>query len=293
MSNQPADLMEVSGALPELAVEHFSKRFGLIVRGAKQPFRDGMEASALMPPGIYVSVQIRGKTASGAAGDEKPIRNHGMTGLAVREATDWRASIGVANVEVLGVAMELAQIRACGLEDQFSSLFQEDENIRQFQRAASFRAIDQARRALASDLTDPLQVLRLEADVLDIFLEGVQGLRARSENASSRSRGALLSLSDDVEADLGRDWTMSDLARSAGMSARSLSTRFRSEFGCTPFAFLRERRLLRARDLVADSDMSFGAIAGLVGFGTAAHFSTAFKQRFGRSPMAFRQDPDF
>jgi transcriptional regulator GlxA family with amidase domain len=70
-----------------------------------------------------------------------------------------------------------------------------------------------------------------------------------------------------------------------------LSRVFREQTGRTVFEFAREARLAEAQRLLAESALSVEEVALAVGFSSAANFSTAFRERFGRTPTAFRQAP--
>ncbi|WP_372373418.1 helix-turn-helix domain-containing protein, partial [Vreelandella venusta] len=58
--------------------------------------------------------------------------------------------------------------------------------------------------------------------------------------------------------------------------------------GMTVYEYLREIRMNEARELLSNTHLSVSAIAAHVGFSSSANFSTAFKERFGTSPMKFK-----
>lgn len=81
---------------------------------------------------------------------------------------------------------------------------------------------------------------------------------------------------------------LADMARLVGTHDKKLSTIFREHLGMTVFAFIREERLRRSQQLLIDSHLSIQDIADLVGFRSAANFATAFRERTGMTPSAFR-----
>lgn len=81
---------------------------------------------------------------------------------------------------------------------------------------------------------------------------------------------------------------LSDIARLVGTHDKKLSAIFRQHLGMTVFAFIREERLRRSQQLLVDSHLSIQDIADLVGFRSAANFATAFRERTGMTPSAFR-----
>lgn len=97
------------------------------------------------------------------------------------------------------------------------------------------------------------------------------------------------------------DWIMEanfrhnlSLEQFAQMCHRSLSTfkrEFRSHYGTSPGKWLLDRRLACAANLLQTSPMSVTEIMFECGFEDPSHFSRAFKEKYGRSPSAYRAPP--
>jgi AraC-like DNA-binding protein len=64
---------------------------------------------------------------------------------------------------------------------------------------------------------------------------------------------------------------------------------FRAVTGESPAAWLRRRRLERARLLLESSRLSVAEIAFEVGFSSVSHFVHTFRQEYGAPPHAFRK----
>lgn len=113
-----------------------------------------------------------------------------------------------------------------------------------------------------------------------------QGLAMRSRPAEpSYVRRA----AEYLDAQLALPVTMSDLVRLTGVGARSLQVGFRKHRGCTPMEFLRQRRLVRARELLlATSSMTVTQIALASGFEHLGRFSAQYRAQFGESPSQTR-----
>jgi len=85
--------------------------------------------------------------------------------------------------------------------------------------------------------------------------------------------------------------TVDSLADEAIMSRSVFAERFRAAFGSTPISFLHDMRLRRAAEHLRQSgDTSVEQIARRVGFNSRSHFPRTFKDHFGVSPAAFRED---
>lgn len=83
-------------------------------------------------------------------------------------------------------------------------------------------------------------------------------------------------------------WTVPDLATRAGVSRAALGRRFTELLGQPPIAYLTQRRLQLAADLLLESDATLTAIARRVGYGSPFALSAAFKREYGRSPEEYR-----
>lgn len=84
--------------------------------------------------------------------------------------------------------------------------------------------------------------------------------------------------------------TVEELARLLGTNEKRLSRAFREELGQTVFEYLRGERLRIAQQLLTGTPLSIAHIAEEIGFSSAANFATAFRERFGVSPSAYRQE---
>lgn len=79
------------------------------------------------------------------------------------------------------------------------------------------------------------------------------------------------------------------LAARAHMSPRTFARRFRAETGTTPYLWLTGQRVLRAQQLLEDTDDSVEQVAARAGFGTAAALRHHFVRWRGTTPQAYRQ----
>ncbi len=89
---------------------------------------------------------------------------------------------------------------------------------------------------------------------------------------------------ENVEAPLG----MAAIAARAGVSTRQLERVFKQHLALRPAECYSALRLDRARELLRLSPLSITQVGLACGFGSASHFSTAYRRRFGRSPRAER-----
>ncbi|MQA38466.1 response regulator transcription factor [Rugamonas aquatica] len=82
--------------------------------------------------------------------------------------------------------------------------------------------------------------------------------------------------------------TLAEIAHAVGTHEKRLSQAFRRYAGMTVFVYLAQQRMLRGRQLLAETDMSVQQIAEQTGFRSAANFATAFRERADVTPTAYR-----
>ncbi len=93
-----------------------------------------------------------------------------------------------------------------------------------------------------------------------------------------------------MDSNLGTSLHLSDLARAAGMSERSLSRNFHAIVGQSPIEYLLNMRLQRAEELLLASPTPIAQIGYEVGFTDANYFTRQFRKLHGLSPREFRKE---
>ena len=95
-----------------------------------------------------------------------------------------------------------------------------------------------------------------------------------------------------VEKEMGDDeFQISRLYRRIGMSDRQLRRKLHALLNISPKQYLRKMRLQRGKQLLEQRAGNVTEIAFRVGYGSAASFSKAFHDEFGRPPSAFLRKP--
>ena len=106
--------------------------------------------------------------------------------------------------------------------------------------------------------------------------------------ADLRSDERLLRLWAVVEGDLAHPWTLSELARKAGMSIELLRIHNNNSTGRSPMKQVAYLRMQRAALELASTPTKINVIAEDVGYRDPFAFSVAFKRNIGLTPKAFR-----
>ena len=118
--------------------------------------------------------------------------------------------------------------------------------------------------------------------------DGGQRQFVRQPVPVGRSDG-LATVLDWVVEHLEIEHTVSDLARRARMSDRSFARRFVAETGTTPHRWLTLQRVLRAQQLLEDTDLGIDEVAQRCGFGSGALLRHHFRKVVGVAPADFRR----
>jgi AraC family transcriptional regulator of adaptative response / DNA-3-methyladenine glycosylase II len=94
------------------------------------------------------------------------------------------------------------------------------------------------------------------------------------------------------EPDAWRDEAPSveSLAKRLGVSDRHVRRIFEAHLGVSPVQYLQTRRLLTAKQLLADTDLPIAQIALISGYASLRRFNAAFAEHYGLNPTQLRRE---
>ncbi|HAT11319.1 MAG TPA: hypothetical protein DCS97_12180 [Planctomycetes bacterium] len=128
--------------------------------------------------------------------------------------------------------------------------------------------------------------LRIQAGLTSLLADIATGIQSGTPDARdpvvARCQAAML-------ADLGGDWHVRRLVQTARTPSSSLYRRFLRACGAAPLAWLRQRRLERAAELLSGAQRPVAEVATAVGFSDPFHFSREFRIAFGMAPRDYRK----
>lgn len=133
------------------------------------------------------------------------------------------------------------------------------------------------RRVLAPVYLKEIVYRALQAEQYTRLIE-----RAASESASN----PVSAIIDYVHEHLAEPLSVSELAERAFMSPSAFSHLFRDVAGRSPYQFIKEIRLNKARELVIENEASITQISKAVGYRSTSHFINEFRDRYGMTPRA-------
>ncbi len=92
-----------------------------------------------------------------------------------------------------------------------------------------------------------------------------------------------------LQAHLGEEVSVADLAARSAMSARTFARRFVASTGTTPYQWIARERVRLAQRLLETTDLPVEAIARSCGLGSAANLRKQFGRALSTSPHSYRR----
>ena len=117
--------------------------------------------------------------------------------------------------------------------------------------------------------------------------------KVETDTAPALEREVARALADTrryMEEHLDEPLTISTLSRRACLSATTFKAGFRRLYGLPVHAWLRQRRMERAAELLRGSSLSVLGVAQSVGYSSASQFTAAFRRQYGVTPAQYRKN---
>jgi len=112
----------------------------------------------------------------------------------------------------------------------------------------------------------------------------------QARGPATLTRRKLSRVQELVESRLDAGLTLQELATAVGYSRSHFLRAFHATTGVTPHRYLLNRRIERARRLLAEADMSIAQVAYSCGFSSQAHLTLAFRKVCGLTPGEYRRE---
>jgi AraC family transcriptional regulator len=142
-------------------------------------------------------------------------------------------------------------------------------------------------------LNDAAERLYVESLVMELALLLLQRHSTASQPATivpsrilTRNQGRRVL--DYIESNLGRDVSLSELARIADLSLYHFARMFKRTIGLAPHRYVLERRVERAKQMLRTSSASLVEISLSTGFYGQSHFTSTFRRIVGATPSEFQ-----
>ena len=93
-----------------------------------------------------------------------------------------------------------------------------------------------------------------------------------------------------IWANLNNRLTVQEIAENANMSASHFSKIFKEDTGNSPYEYILNARLIKAKEFLLSTNKSVSQIASLVGFNSESNFIYFFTTSTGISPLKYRNN---
>jgi AraC family transcriptional regulator, exoenzyme S synthesis regulatory protein ExsA len=91
-----------------------------------------------------------------------------------------------------------------------------------------------------------------------------------------------------INSHLYSNLSLSELSELTNMSLSTFKREFKKVYKCSPATYIRDKKLIKAKELLSLLNLRMTDIAFECGFNDVVHFSKSFKQKYGLSPSTYR-----
>ena len=139
-------------------------------------------------------------------------------------------------------------------------------------------------RAADIDSEAPLFIEGLGLDSIDALLK----LPPPPQAHGGLSTATMRRVREYVELHLGESINLAMLAAVAGLSVHHFAREFKHSAGITPHHYVTRKRVERAQEMLARTDLALSEIANATGFSDQSHLARHFRHMLGTTPREFR-----
>ena len=93
-----------------------------------------------------------------------------------------------------------------------------------------------------------------------------------------------------INANLAEDVGLDAIANELGLSTSHFAHQFRNSTGQTPYQYLLDQRIAKAKNMLKRTTLPVQVISGFAGFSSPVNFVRAFRQRVGITPDEWRKN---
>lgn len=138
-------------------------------------------------------------------------------------------------------------------------------------------------------LSGKLGETMIETAIVQIMLLNLHSLfqseQSPAASPTSKDVKTANAVKEYIESTFLSDHTLNELTRQFGTNSNKLMSLFKRVFSKSIFEHIGDLKMQHGYELLAKEDRTVSEVARLLGYKNANHFSTAFKKRFGISPV--------
>ena len=153
-----------------------------------------------------------------------------------------------------------------------------------------FKSFFQSLLGYFYDTNKPLNsLLQLKAKELLLSLANSKDNLKIASYLKNTTLNDLPSLPNIMEANFHYNLSLEQFAKLCHRSKSSFKRDFKNHYNSSPGKWIIERRLKKAAELIKYNSDTISQIAYDCGFESGAHFSRAFKSKYGKTPSSYRK----
>ena len=229
-------------------------------------------------------IGMNGRVAQFTAGQALIVSHDTLVTARVTEASVDKPFISLVLSIDLALLREIhlemgEQHDLSGLEHQKAGsleIAQADEKLAD----AICRYFDMSQDPLEASIMAPIVMKEIHFRLLTARHGGMLRQLLNRDSHASRIYKAI----GQIRESFSQTLVVAELAKSVGMSASSFHEHFKTVAGTTPLQYQKELRLLEARKILANGDISVSQTAFNVGYESATQFSREYARKFNVSP---------
>ncbi len=277
-----------------LRMHHYSDRFSVVRVETSGPLADAVHKSSSVPA-LLVSMSIRPVAA--------PHYRLWVDGkiIATGCIPAFRANvIDLAATPAIwghrGIHYVHFHVRRSALDDAAADLGYERIGGVRLSVAGEDMVLAQITKSLLPYLGSTVPPPPLALDQIELII----GAHVAQRYGATRRRRAIASgglaawqrqrASELLRENLDGRVRLAELASECNLSVSHFARSFKASFGVTCHAWLTERRIERAQELLARTSIPLVDVAGLAGFGDQAAFTRTFHRLVGKAPGQWRRE---
>lgn len=261
---------------------------------AQRTYRYEGQDVEIPPMNSFMIVQYRrGKTPMNRKFDGRWTRTHcgpGDFSLLSRSAEshwNWTERVEVSHLYLSDALMSRT---ASDLRGREVSEVRLDDILCKSDPIVTHVANEVTREAMAPGVGGPLYVEALGVQLAVQLLRGYASCVCETaSNRGALSPREIARLEEFIDAHLDGAITLEDMAQLFGMGVWTFNRHLRRTLGRSAYAFVIEKRLERAKQLLRNGDLALKEIAACCGFSDQAHMTRMFRAKLGVAPGQFRK----
>lgn len=127
------------------------------------------------------------------------------------------------------------------------------------------------------------EVVALHAEMFTFFTKEM--IKIQKKNIYSKP---IIQCMDYIYYHLNEKITLKQLSKETNLNPNYLSELFHKELGMTFSDYLKQQRIIAAKNMLRHSDYDYSEIASILAFSSQSHFTKVFKGETGYTPKAYR-----